>query len=165
MGKPLEIDLEHWLTELLAPGPLITRELKAAAASSRIGWRTLNRFTDKHPGVVKVAKLGMAGPWCWTLPGQSRPEVTAEECQAKPEECQPKAEEGRIEASTVQTEANKDTVVTQPEINTVIPAEVPAPAPAPPPGLTLGQQVAIAESRGLTISPAIYRYAPTKLYR
>jgi len=59
-------DAEAFLMDTLKDGPVVTRDIRAAATAHGYGWRTVNRA--KQDLGVKAVKLGMKDGWAWQLP-------------------------------------------------------------------------------------------------
>ncbi|MCS6977619.1 MAG: hypothetical protein NZM31_11520 [Gemmatales bacterium] len=57
---------EDWLRELLANGPLPTKQVRAEAKAAGLCWRTVRRASEALG--VKARKQGFAGCWTWQLP-------------------------------------------------------------------------------------------------
>lgn len=58
-------DAEQFLKELLADGPVPTKEIKADAAGAGYSWRTIERA--KRDLRIEASKSGMNTGWQWTL--------------------------------------------------------------------------------------------------
>jgi putative DNA primase/helicase len=63
-------ELQAFLLELLANGPVSTREVKAGAAANGYKWRTVERAkTDL--GITTKKGQGASAPWYWALPSNN----------------------------------------------------------------------------------------------
>ena len=59
------LDAEQFLRDLLADGPLPTRQIKADADGAGYSWATVRR-AQKSLGIAAI-KAGMKGGWTWRL--------------------------------------------------------------------------------------------------
>jgi len=66
-------DAKDFLRELLAQGPLRSKQIQKDAEGAGYAWRTIQRA--KKALEVTAYKDGMKGGWLWRLDGHSRPEV------------------------------------------------------------------------------------------
>jgi putative DNA primase/helicase len=63
-------ELKAFLLQVLADGPVSTREVKAAAAANGYKWRTMERAkTDL--GITPTKGHGATAPWYWALPSNN----------------------------------------------------------------------------------------------
>jgi hypothetical protein len=72
-------EAEAWLRDLLAAGPMRSREIHAAARAAGLAWRTLERA--KHRLGVQADRVGYGatGQWYWRLPKPATEAETARE--------------------------------------------------------------------------------------
>lgn len=56
-----------WLRELLTPGPLAVKEIKAQARNAGFCWRTVERAKSSAHAIAKRAGFGSTGEWTWEL--------------------------------------------------------------------------------------------------
>lgn len=70
-------DAEAWLRDLLADGPLRSREIQRAARETGLAWRTIERA--KHRLDVEATRIGYGttGQWYWRLPKPATETETA----------------------------------------------------------------------------------------
>jgi putative DNA primase/helicase len=61
-----KLDAEQFLKDLLADGPVPTKQVKADAAGAGYAWRTIERA--KRELGIEAAKSGMSAGWQWFLP-------------------------------------------------------------------------------------------------
>lgn len=61
-----KLDAEQFLRDLLADGPISTKQVKADAAGAGYAWRTIERA--KRDLGIEAAKAGMKEGWQWFLP-------------------------------------------------------------------------------------------------
>ena len=59
-------DAEAFLLDILAAGPMATKEIKTAAGAHGHRWRTVERA--KGTLGITATKEGFAGGWAWKLP-------------------------------------------------------------------------------------------------
>jgi putative DNA primase/helicase len=59
-------EAEEFLQELLADGPVPSKQVKADSKEAVIAWRTIERAKSRL-GIV-ANKTGMDGGWMWSLP-------------------------------------------------------------------------------------------------
>lgn len=72
-------DVDSWLSDLLADGPIRSRMVQAAAREARFVWRTVERA--KHRLGVEAARIGGVaadGQWWWRLPPAKTDSLSAE---------------------------------------------------------------------------------------
>ena len=65
-GGGERLDAERFLRDLLAAGPISTKQVKADAAGAGYAWRTIERA--KRDLGIAAAKAGMKDGWQWILP-------------------------------------------------------------------------------------------------
>lgn len=65
-GDGERLDAEQFLRDLLADGPISTKQVKADAAGAGYAWRTIERA--KRDLGIEAAKAGMKEGWQWFLP-------------------------------------------------------------------------------------------------
>ena len=65
-GRVLD-QAQGWLEQILAAGPVVTTDVKAAAEAAGYSWRSLERA--KAALGVRSRKDGADGAWRWSLPG------------------------------------------------------------------------------------------------
>ncbi|KAB8065517.1 hypothetical protein [Janthinobacterium violaceinigrum] len=68
-GGGEKVDAEQFLRDLLADGPLATRQIKADADGAGYAWATVRR-AQKALEIV-ATKGGMKADWAWMLPAAS----------------------------------------------------------------------------------------------
>lgn len=85
-GGESRSEIEAFLREALADGPVAIRKLQREAEQAGIQYRTLNRAL--HRIGAKRTKAGMAGGWYWSLPAEDDtnvPKMTGpESCHLRP---------------------------------------------------------------------------------
>jgi len=73
-------EAEEFLRDALAGGPVLQKEVKAAAEGAGLAWATIRRAKDRLG--IKPYKVGMDGGWLWSL--------EVRRCSTQPEDAQPR---------------------------------------------------------------------------
>lgn len=69
-------EAKDFLVELLADGPVASKEVLSGAKAAGVSEKTLRRAKSQLK--VKVTKTGFQGKWCWGLPGADSPKAATE---------------------------------------------------------------------------------------
>jgi hypothetical protein len=76
---------EAWLRDLLADGPMRSREIHAAARDAGLAWRTLERAKRRLSVQADRVGYGATGQWYWRLPKPATETETATEAAREQE--------------------------------------------------------------------------------
>jgi hypothetical protein len=68
---------DEWLRDLLADGPMQSREIQAAAREAGLAWRTLERAKHRLRVEAERVGFGATGQWYWRLPQPATETETA----------------------------------------------------------------------------------------
>jgi hypothetical protein len=68
LDKAERREADAWLRDLLADGPMQSREIQNAAREAGLAWRTIERAKRRLGIEAELMGYGTAGRWYWRLP-------------------------------------------------------------------------------------------------
>jgi hypothetical protein len=78
-------EADAWLCDLLAAGPMQSREIHAAAREAGLAWRTVERAKHRLGVEAERVGYGATGQWYWRLPKPATETQTATEAASEKE--------------------------------------------------------------------------------